>query len=328
VDFFDLDSGGQSYDYFLHGNCDEQNIAPLETGFQNAAIIPERLRLPEPKGEIDPNSRKPGYGYQGFFDTKKHQDPPQVFVGHWQYKSTQSALTVYLASDGGRRSIWSGSSPSIRQAKENSAQVNKFFRRFYMQRVENPTGKVRFAAVMEPHKIGCSQIKNVTVPALGVVKITLEKRTDYIFCDLAKPQKIDGWSLSGKLGFLSLDQTGQVRDFYLYDGRISGKNFSKNAPAVLPLEISGCPHGDTFRVRDLSRLPEQYNPTVVLELPGEKSAWQFNIKSVDRQNNLVKLDRPHGLRRQAGKWVRDHYQNQSFAGKALLKVGLPERNKK
>ena len=63
----------------------------------------------------------------------------------------------------------------------------------------------------------------------------------------------------------------------------------------------------------------------MLELPGEKSAWQFGIKRIDRASNIVVLDRPHGLQKNADKWVRTQYQQHQFGGNALLKIGLPER---
>ena len=66
----------------------------------------------------------------------------------------------------------------------------------------------------------------------------------------------------------------------------------------------------------------------VLELPGEKSAWQLNIKSIDRKKNLIVFDRPHGVQGKNGQWLRDHYQERKFGGKALLKIGLPVRQEK
>ena len=120
-----------------------------------------------------------------------------------------------------------------------------------------------------------------------------------------------------------MDKKNKVQKYYLFDGSINGSGFSASAPGMLDLEIVDCIGFDTFKVRDLSLLPEKYNPAVVLELPGEKSAWQFNIKSVDRAKNLVKLDRPHGLQRKNDQWVRTHYQQQNFDGKAYIKIGLP-----
>ena len=80
---------------------------------------------------------------------------------------------------------------------------------------------------------------------------------------------------------------------------------------------------DSFKVADLKKLPAKYNSAVVLDLPGEKSAWQFVIKKIDRKNNIVTLDRPHGLQRKNNRWFREYYQKREFDGKALLKVAVP-----
>ena len=107
-------------------------------------------------------------------------------------------MTVHLAAFGGKRSVWIGKSPSIRRAEENSSLLKKYLRRFYMQRIENPTGKVSFIGVMEPHRNGKSKIRKVTVPCRGLVKVELADRTDYIFCDLDKPVKLDGKSFAAR----------------------------------------------------------------------------------------------------------------------------------
>ena len=325
VDFFELSQGGKTYDYFLHGDCDQDNLAPLEKGFKPAKIVPAKLLLPEPKREIDRNAGKPGYGYQGLYDVKKLDKAPDVFTGHFSYGTPQAALTVHLASFGGKRSVWSGKSPSIRRAKENSAKAKNFMRRFYMQRVENPTGKVHFNAVLEPHEPGKSLIRKVTIPTPGMVKIELANRTDYVFCNLNKEVKLNNLAFKGSMGYLSLDNSGKVLDYYLRNGSIKGAGKDLTSPADAVLEITDVTGLDSFKVADLKLLPGKFNPAVVLDLPGEKSAWQFVIKSVDRTNNIVVLDRPHGLQKKAGQWIRTHYQQRTFAGKALLKIGLPIR---
>ena len=325
VDFFELAAGGKTYDYFLHGNCDQDNIAPLEKGFKPADIIPAKMLLPEPKGEIDRNVFKRGYGYQGFYDVKKLDNAPKVFTGHFSYGDPASALKVHMAAFGGKHSIWSGQSPSIRRAKENSSKVKNFMRRFYMQRIENPTGKVQFAAVLEPHKPGNSLIKNVTMPVPGMVKVELANRTDYIFCNLPEAVKLNNVVCKGDMGYLSLDKSGNVLDYYLKNGSIKHGKLDLTAPADVALEIADVTGLDSFKVTGLEKLPYKFNTAVVLELPGEKSAWQFMIKSIDRKNNIVVLDRPHGLQKNAGQWVRALYQKRTFGGKALLKIGLPVR---
>jgi len=323
VDFFELSPGGKTYDYFLHGDCDQDNLAALESGFKPAKIVPDKLKYPEPKWEIDRLFYKPGYGYQGLYDVKKLAQTPALFTGHFSYGKPAAALTVHLAGFGGKCSVWSGNSPSIRRAKENSSKVKNFMRRFYMLRVENPRSKVQFAAVIEPHKPEASQIKKVTIPAPGMVKVELKDRTDYIFCDLAKAVKCDRYTFKGTMGYLSLDLSGKVLDYYLRGGEIKGGELNLTAQKDIVLEITGVVGLDSFKVADLKKLPAKYNSAVVLDLPGEKSAWQFVIKKIDRKNNIVILDRPHGLQRKNNRWFREYYQKREFDGKALLKVAVP-----
>lgn len=328
ADFFDLAQGGGTYDYFLHGDCDADNLAPLEENFAPAELLPAGLRgkLPEPTRETDKNSRKPGYGYQGFRRTMKHAHPADVFVGHYRYAAPDAALTVHLSASGGTRSICAGESPSIRRARENSAKVDKFYRRFYLQRVEKPTGPVRFAAVMEPHPPEKALIRKVSQPAPGVLKVELEKRTDYLFCDLKTPVTADGIVLQGEYGFLSLDETGKVRDYYLSGASLKAPGLEKQAPPAVTLTAESIPGPDSIKVRDLAALPEHYSRTAVLELPGEKSAWNFGIAGIDRAAGIVRFDRPHGLKLQKdGKILRTGYQSRVSPGPMLLKVTAPER---
>ena len=106
-------------------------------------------------------------------------------------------------------------------------------------------------------------------------------------------------------------------------GDIEGDGVKFSAPAEITLEVVKEFGIDGFVVKNLKDLPAKYNRSIVLDLPGEASAWQFNIKSIDRQNNIVKLDRPHGLQHQNNRWLRTYYQRHEFDGKALLKAAAP-----
>jgi hypothetical protein len=161
-----------------------------------------------------------------------------------------------------------------------------------------------------------------------VWKVELDDRTDYIFCDQKSGVTVDNIFMQGNMGFISVDKSGSMLNHYLMAGVIKYGNVELTAPAMAELKITGITGEKTLKVASLDKLPENFNPTVVVAFPDEEGAWFFNIQKVDRKNNELILDRPHGVRMlKNGKFERTGFQRCTFEGNGWVKFFAPCRKK-
>lgn len=244
ADFFRA-GGGQTYDYLIHGNADNEDalsFSGLAGKILNAPDAPiidgEKLgKWIPPKKQAD-NWYPPQYYPYGFFrDTKKAGITGEDFARCTFRAEDKSGFALYVPLPARERiALFGGRNPSVRQAGEDNDLLEKHFRAFVAVRKEIPKGAAVFQSAIEPFAEN-PRIKRVERIAPAAMLVEYENDVDVVFEGVADKTtvKIDGQTLvfSGAYGYVSI-ANGKVKQHHLVDGAIAYGGFA--AKAGKPIE--------------------------------------------------------------------------------------------
>ncbi|MDD5482373.1 MAG: hypothetical protein PHP98_01785, partial [Kiritimatiellae bacterium] len=319
ADFYEIQGGYETYDYFLHGSADAEDSLTIWNGRGNAlrqvpAPIISPAKLGEwraPKDHRDPILRNPCYAYGFFRDTcVVPPDNATDFVKAGFLSDNGNGFSVFIPASGSNTfSLYTGKNPSIRQAQENSELADKYFRKFICIRMENPRQPPVFATVINPYAKN-EIVKGVERILPNLLKINAGGDVDFVFENLRKTKtvKIGGktLSLTGDYGYISLDaqQDFSVKKYHVVNGKLELDN------KVIAANGSGC---KTSIVRTAGEneltfketvfpLPERNELSSFVKVINKNSKISFGyfIKAIDRDKKTLTTRGPLGFKAEEG----------------------------
>lgn len=253
VDVFDV-AGGNTHDYFLHGDADGPSRAssPL-TMSSLPTLLPEGMAWTPTTNEGQAGRyQKPHYAY-GFLRSLRtatlDSDAP-VDVDFQQLGPAgepAAGVRVTMLPEEGSQLIL-GENPSIRQANEDDSRLELFHRPFLTWRQPSAGRRTRFVTIMQPFQTVPLPSTVTRLPATGdalILQIDHADRTDVIVLGAETEQAfsvtVDGHSVTaecrGQAGVLTLRGGAVEHAYSLGDGgwQVAGAELTTSVSQVAPL---------------------------------------------------------------------------------------------
>lgn len=221
VDLFEVE-GGRTHDYFLHGETGGADLSvPLDLK-PLATLLPDdyKWRKPRNEGELE-RSAETNFAY-GFLRNLQTADlragAPLLLVFRPRGGAGPGLRVAVLPEEGSR--LIAGEDPSVREAGEDDAKLEKHLRPFFAIRHEAGDGRSVFAAVVEPFASSPFLSSVERLPATGAslaLRVRIGDREDLVVIGAASPAAIEAGGLRaayrGEIGVLSV-RNGAVEHAY------------------------------------------------------------------------------------------------------------------
>lgn len=263
VDCFDVE-GGQTHDYFLHGDADNPAAVTASLEFTSLeSLLPPGFEWTPTRNEGEVGrALAPHYAY-GFFRSLRSAPLAAGEVVPVDFLAAEGAgpgVRVKLLPQPDSQLIL-GENPSIRQAREDDAKLNDFQRPFLLLRRSAANKPSRFVSVIEPYAdspllesiepiISEDETVGVRVAANGHMHLV-------VFGSMA-PVTIEAGrvpaTFQGQIGVLSLRDDAVTAAFCLGSGGWQRGDFKQTSPG---------PQGAPLRSVDGKQLIVQYDEQVV-----------------------------------------------------------------
>lgn len=209
VDFFRAGRGADQYDYFLHGDADQEDRLTFTPAglFSPAKVVPDELiaDFAVPRIEMEDRQKlpRPGYMY-GYLQENEAAALSETAMQRIRFDGS-TPLDVYIPAGYGGLQLFRGRNPSIRGGQESNRHCAELFRRHVMLRSRRP---VTFMVVLLP---GGGELAAVTRLAEECLRIAWPDGTvDLLYWRQAEPVVSDGQTLQGDYGFVRLAADGRV----------------------------------------------------------------------------------------------------------------------
>ncbi len=184
VDLFEV-AGGETHDYFLHGDADAPTTVTSPVALQPlTTLLPAGM-----KWEPTRNEGESGKAYQGqyAYGFLRNLRAGELSAGaatpvDFRVSGQPAGVRVTLMPES-RSELVLGVNPSIRLAHEDDSQLTKHDRPFLMLRRRPEKSESRFLAVLEPHsgEPFLTSVRRLSAPVgVTAVEVRAGKRTDLI----------------------------------------------------------------------------------------------------------------------------------------------------
>lgn len=273
VDIFAVE-GGQTQDYFLHGNADvEQTLhAPGLALEALPTLLPEGIEFTPAHSEAEIRS-KPWHGYGYLRDLQTARPQAEVTVVDFAPKEVSGAGLQAFLLTAPQDQLVVGRNPAIRQAKGDDSLLENYWRQFVMWRKRG--GAAEFAAVLAPYQ-GTRAVSEVRRLSLPGARLALEvhsgERVDLILwqAELAAGAHWQGQALAGhcELAVLGV-QEGRVETAAVIGGEMQWGAFSlQTEPATAEAALRAVQLGATPALVVSGRFPATPGTVVSIQHGG------------------------------------------------------------
>ncbi len=213
VDCFKV-AGGNTHDYFLHGDADEKATLTTELELQPmSSLLPTDFDWQATRNEGEASrAEEPHYAY-GFLRELHATSLRAGTTAEITFQGANSkgpSLRVSMLPEVGSQLI-TGVNPSIRQAGEDDAKLDQFHRPFMVLRHQPSDGQSTFVSVMEPYQETpwLTSVERIALPGGAVgVRIEIGARTDIVVLDAQSKVSLPAGSqpvtFQGDYGVISL----------------------------------------------------------------------------------------------------------------------------
>jgi hypothetical protein len=218
ADFYELGKGADCYDYFLYGDADRDDeikvcgIDGKNLPTESFSMMPEseRRKWHAPKHEQDWKKVFKRYFAYGYFkDTLLNKYDSGDNSVRLDFTAEGSTCSIFVPVKNNKNlQILTGKAPSHRRSNENNRTVMNYFRNFMCLRYVKPDSDVSYTNIIHPHS-GESLVLSVERLLPNLLKVRLQKRTDYIFVNLDQSFEVNGMKLSGLYGLASFNDKGE-----------------------------------------------------------------------------------------------------------------------
>lgn len=224
VDLFEV-NGGRTHDYFLHGDADHVGTVTTELPLtQLSTLLPSGFNWAPTQNEGEAHRTSETHYAYGFLRNLRSADAtaeavlPVTF--HSDAADSGPGVRVFLFPQADSQLI-TGDNPSVRLAREDDANLERFHRPFLMLRHRPDDGRSRFLSVLEPFEIrpSLNSVERISVSGDAVVlRVQTGDRTDLIVVGADERVMIpsndsQAIAFKGLLGVLSL-RHGDVEQAY------------------------------------------------------------------------------------------------------------------
>ena len=229
ADFYELGKGGRNYDYFLHGDADhEEQFHAYDAAGNPLLPVPHPIveakylktwKAPANNKDFS-QADNPYFAYGYMTDTEIIPYKPESAFLRTDFSAESSTCSIYIPLSGAAPAVFHGRTPSIRKAKENNRNIRDF-RQFICLRLNDPVDNPVFSTVIHPHQ-GNPAVRAVERLQANLLKINTGDRTDYLFIHQKIPLRLNGYTVSGRYGYLSFDKTEKLVNYHLVNAKIEG----------------------------------------------------------------------------------------------------------
>ena len=316
ADFFGC-GGGAQYDYFLHGNCEQEDAVSITDvndqllSLSKAELYPSAKlgKWQPPEGPADINAKRIPYNAYGYFlDIKALPGAKETKTCVAQFIAPdKTGLAIHIPKNSGYAAVYTGKSAALRQCGvSDNTLINKIFRRFIMIRKE--TGEkqdVLFQTILEPFA-GRRQVLNAEALAEGIVAIRHAQGVDILFAHINtnRPVSVDGldFKVHGEYGYISIAQQN-IRRFHLVNAGFSCGSTTFEAPAP--------PVGKVLRTEEENTLyftplkpkikKEDLAPFIALNFPRDArynnsdSRYGYFVSAFDANSGKISVENTLGF---------------------------------
>ncbi len=224
VDLFEVE-GGRTHDYFLHGDADHVGTVTTELPLaQLPTLLPSGFNWTPTQNEGEAHRTSETHYAYGFLRNLKSGAVTSEAMLPVTFRSdgTDSGpgIRVLLFPQADSQLI-TGQNPSVRLAREDDANLEKFHRPFLMLRHQPSDSRSRFLALLEAFETrpSLNSVERISISGEAVVlRVRIGDRTDLIAVSADELVTIpsndsEAITFQGKLGVLSL-RNGDVEHAY------------------------------------------------------------------------------------------------------------------
>ncbi|MCC6511013.1 MAG: heparinase II/III family protein, partial [Pirellulaceae bacterium] len=194
IDRFDV-AGGATHDYFLHGDADGPGAVSTSLPLvELASLLPEGMKWTPTTNEGETGKIATPYYAYGFLKRLRTAQLPKFVPVPISFRVADApSVNVWLIPQSEQQLVL-GENPSIRQALENDAELEKHHRPFMMVRSKvADSGSSRFVALLEPAGKETKIRRIEQVPDAGgatLLRIELIDRVDWVVIQAQQPVEI------------------------------------------------------------------------------------------------------------------------------------------
>ncbi len=186
LDVFEV-TGGDQHDYFLHGCADEpSSVAATAEGARLAgegvdSLLPDGFEFKPGEAETDAwDIVEPAYAYGYLANVVAHRPGDGIATVDHSFEGQEAGLRTFVLTTKGDE-LMTGTSPAIRGAGENDAEIDQHHRPFALLRRRG--GESTFISLSEPHA-GAPAITSARVlempGTVAAVEVAMGARTHLI----------------------------------------------------------------------------------------------------------------------------------------------------
>ena len=337
VDLFRV-QGGQTHDWLLHGDADEDTAATCSVGLQprEGSMLEPGEKWDEPRDEQ--SSFNP---YGAIREVRQGATTDNVRVTFEYPGQPNRGVRTHLLG-GSATEVYLGRSPSVRRTKSDSSKAFDFWMpQLILRRRGDAPLESLFAAVHEPYA-GKPFVDSVLpvklTPAEGSC-VALEVRcgnvADTIISTLDEapyPERVtaDGLRLRGRLG-IARKEGGRLTGLWLFEGlSLAGKEGGVTCRApyyrgdieAAPRKADGQPEDGFVTSAELPS-GEALRGRWLIVTHADGHTHGYEVARVERREGktMVVLSGDHGLRIEGDKTTEVYFPRRTFEGRNTFCLG-------
>lgn len=301
IDHFEV-SGGQTHDYFLHGDADVETFVSTELELQPlGSLLPKGIDWKATRNEGEAHRiAEPNYGY-GFLRELHAASVPineAIPISFRAASGDGPGLRVSVMPEDGSQLI-TGVNPAVRPAGEDDSKLDQFNRPFMLLRREAKDSTSNFISVIEPYEEApfLTSVERMKLPdgALAV-RVVIGDRTDIIVIgartEVTIPVGRHAATFQGDYGVISLRGQAIEHAFSLGEGGWTSENYhlASTGPCSVPLQATEV----GVLVVAATRLPAPEKDAVVRVVTSDGWVYPYTLVAAETRGGQLRLSVAEG----------------------------------
>ncbi|MCA9159095.1 MAG: heparinase II/III-family protein, partial [Planctomycetales bacterium] len=296
IDHFEV-SGGQTHDYFLHGDADVETCVSTQLELRPMeSLLPKGLDWTATRNEGEAHRiAEPNYAY-GFLRELHAATVPINEAIPVSFRATIGkgpGLRVSIMPEDGSQLI-TGVNPAIRPAGEDDSKLDQFNRPFILLRREAKDRTSNFISVIEPYEEEpfLTSVERISLPDGAIaVRVAIGDRTDIIVIGAQTGVTIPAGQnfvrFRGDYGVMSLRGEAIEHAFSLGEGGWTSENFRLASTGLRSMPLQAMESGKL--VLAATSLPAPEKNDVVRVVTSDGWVYPYTLVAAETRGDQLWL---------------------------------------